>query len=71
MNALVLDDGVVYHAYSTFARGLDGFSGMYQWLDRAPLGRNKGDDIWWRRHDEYDVPAHKAGSCCHSAEAWA
>jgi predicted dithiol-disulfide oxidoreductase (DUF899 family) len=26
---------------------------MYQWLDRAPLGRNEGDGVWWRRHDEY------------------
>ncbi|TIS89274.1 DUF899 domain-containing protein [Mesorhizobium sp.] len=53
MSAFVLDDGVVYHAYSTYARGLDGLWGMYQWLDRAPLGRNE-NGIWWRRHDEYD-----------------
>ena len=26
--------------------------GVYQWLDRAPKGRNEGG-IWWRRHDEY------------------
>jgi predicted dithiol-disulfide oxidoreductase (DUF899 family) len=25
---------------------------MYQWLDRAPLGRNESG-MWWRRHDEY------------------
>jgi predicted dithiol-disulfide oxidoreductase (DUF899 family) len=25
---------------------------MYQWLDRAPLGRNE-TSMWWRRHDEY------------------
>ena len=53
MSAFVLKDGVVYHTYSTFARGLDGLWGMYQWLDRAPLGRNEGDDVWWLRHDEY------------------
>src|SRR6266852_1130910 len=35
MSAFVLEDGVVYHAYSTYARGLDGLWGMYQWLDRA------------------------------------
>jgi predicted dithiol-disulfide oxidoreductase (DUF899 family) len=29
-------DGVVYHTYSAYACGLDGFWGMYQWLDRAP-----------------------------------
>jgi len=52
MSAFVLEDGVVYHAYSTYARGLDGLWGMYQWLDRAPLGRNE-KGLWWRRHDEY------------------
>jgi predicted dithiol-disulfide oxidoreductase (DUF899 family) len=55
MSAFVLEDGVVYHTYSTYARGLDGLWGMYQWLDRAPLGRNE-TDFWWRRHDEYDRP---------------
>ena len=53
MSAFVLEDGVVYHTYSTYARGLDGLWGMYQWLDRAPKGRNETDGIWWRRHDEY------------------
>jgi predicted dithiol-disulfide oxidoreductase (DUF899 family) len=53
MSAFVLEDGVVYHTYSTYARGLDGLWGMYQWLDRAPRGRNE-TGIWWRRHDEYD-----------------
>jgi predicted dithiol-disulfide oxidoreductase (DUF899 family) len=52
MSAFVLEDGVVYHSYSTYARGLDGLWGMYQWLDRAPRGRNE-QDIWWRRNDEY------------------
>jgi predicted dithiol-disulfide oxidoreductase (DUF899 family) len=58
MSAFVLEDGVVHHTYSAYARGLDGLWGMYQWLDRAPRGRNeKGDasaGIWFRRHDEYD-----------------
>src|SRR5207244_6797824 len=53
MSAFVLEDGVVYHTYSTFARGLDGLWGMYQWLDRAPKGRNE-TGVWWRRHDEYN-----------------
>jgi predicted dithiol-disulfide oxidoreductase (DUF899 family) len=53
MSAFVLEDGVVYHTYSTYARGLDGLWGMYQWLDRAPRGRNE-TGVWWRRHDEYD-----------------
>jgi predicted dithiol-disulfide oxidoreductase (DUF899 family) len=53
MSAFVLEDGVVHHTYSTYARGLDSLWGMYQWLDRAPKGRNE-PDVWWRRHDEYD-----------------
>src|SRR5438105_5796708 len=56
MSAFVLEDGVVYHTYSTYARGLDGLWGMYQWLDRAPKGRNE-TGVWWRRHDEYDKRA--------------
>jgi predicted dithiol-disulfide oxidoreductase (DUF899 family) len=52
MSAFALEDGVVYHTYSTYARGLDGLWSMYQWLDRAPEGRNE-EGIWWRRHDEY------------------
>ncbi|HZT96578.1 MAG TPA: DUF899 domain-containing protein [Chloroflexota bacterium] len=52
MSAFALDDGTVYHTYSTYARGLDALWGGYQWLDRAPLGRNE-TDFWWRRHDEY------------------
>jgi predicted dithiol-disulfide oxidoreductase (DUF899 family) len=52
MSAFALEDGVVYHTYSAYARGLDGLWGMYQWLDRAPRGRNE-TGVWWRRHDEY------------------
>ena len=54
MSAFAMEEGVVYHAYSTYARGLDGLWGSYQWLDRAPKGRNE-TGVWWRRHDEYDV----------------
>ncbi len=53
MSAFALEGGVIYHTYSTYARGLDGLWGMYQWLDRAPKGRNETGP-WWRRHDEYD-----------------
>ena len=53
ISTFVQEDGVVYHAYSTYARGVDGVWGMYQWLDRAPKGRNESG-IWWRRHDEYE-----------------
>jgi hypothetical protein len=53
MSALVLEDGVVYHTYSSYARGLDGLWGAYQWLDRAPKGRNERG-YWWHLHDEYE-----------------
>lgn len=52
MSAFALQDSAVYHSYSTYARGLDSLWGMYQWLDRAPKGRNE-TGVWWRRHDEY------------------
>jgi predicted dithiol-disulfide oxidoreductase (DUF899 family) len=55
MSAFALENGVVYHTYSAFARGVDAVWGMYPWLDRAPKGRNETETgIWWRRHDEYD-----------------
>ena len=63
MSAFAREDGELYHTYSAYARGLDGLWGMYQWLDRAPRGRNEsvvvgaGDlagPLWFRRHDEYD-----------------
>ena len=52
MSAFAREDGAVYHTYSAYARGLDALWGMYQWLDRAPLGRNETGP-WWHRHDEY------------------
>jgi predicted dithiol-disulfide oxidoreductase (DUF899 family) len=55
MSAFVREDDVIYHTYSTYARGLDGLWGMYQWLDRAPKGRNE-KGIWWRHRDMYDKP---------------
>jgi predicted dithiol-disulfide oxidoreductase (DUF899 family) len=59
MSAFVLSDGAVYHTYSAYARGLDALWGIYQWLDRAPRGRNEGDppQPWMRRHDEYEGSA--------------
>jgi predicted dithiol-disulfide oxidoreductase (DUF899 family) len=53
MSAFALADGVVHHTYSAYARGLDALWGMYQWLDRAPRGRNEAGGAWWRRRDEY------------------
>ncbi len=52
LSAFAHEDGAVYHTYSSYSRGLDGLWGMYQWLDRAPRGRNESG-LWWRRHDEY------------------
>ena len=53
LSAFALEDGVVLHTYSSYSRGVDGLWGMYQWLDRAPKGRNE-TGLWWRRNDEYD-----------------
>ena len=52
MSAFVKQGDAIYHTYSTYARGLDGLWGMYQWLDRAPRGRNEFG-MWWKRRDEY------------------
>lgn len=55
-SAFALADGVVYHTYSTSARGSEFLMGYYPILDRAPKGRaEEGDsEFWIRRHDEYD-----------------
>lgn len=55
-SAFALADGVVYHTYSTSARGSEFLMGYYPILDRAPKGRaEEGDSVFWiRRHDEYD-----------------
>ena len=54
-SSFVLEDGVVYHAYSTTWRGLEFLMGYYPILDHAPRGRDEGPDwqLWLRRHDEY------------------
>jgi predicted dithiol-disulfide oxidoreductase (DUF899 family) len=66
ISSFALEDGIVYHTYSAYTRGLDALWGMYQWLDRAPHGRNETmvrgmgslrGPIWFRRHDEYDKGA--------------
>ena len=62
MSAFALEDGVVYHTYSAYARGLDGLWGMYQWLDRAPKGRNE-TGVWWRRHAIRKTRAQLMGGC--------
>ncbi len=57
LSSFVREDGVVYHAYSAYARGLDAIWGMYPWFDRAPKGRNETNS-WLRRHDEYGERPH-------------
>jgi predicted dithiol-disulfide oxidoreductase (DUF899 family) len=57
MSAFTRDDGDVFHTYSAYSRGLDGLWTMWQWLDRAPQGRNEGDLSWFHRHDEYPATA--------------
>ena len=61
MSAFAVEDGIVYHTYSTYARGLDGLWGMYQWLDRAPRGRNE-KGIWWRHHDKYEQASRRGSA---------
>jgi predicted dithiol-disulfide oxidoreductase (DUF899 family) len=68
MSAFALQDGVVYHTYSAYARGLDALWGVYQWLDRAPKGRNE-TGVWMRRHNEYGPQSQNAGSCCDGEDA--
>jgi predicted dithiol-disulfide oxidoreductase (DUF899 family) len=55
-NAFALDDGVIYHTYSTTSRGVEFLMSYYPILDRAPKGRDEGDafQTWLRRNDEYD-----------------
>jgi predicted dithiol-disulfide oxidoreductase (DUF899 family) len=51
-------DGAIYHTYSSYGRGGEGFLGVYAWLDIAPKGRNEasGDmGDWMRRHDQYET----------------
>jgi len=53
MSAFAMEDDAVFHTYSAYARGLDAMWTMWQWLDRAPRGRDEGDYSWFARHDTY------------------
>lgn len=61
MSAFALEDGAIYHTYSTYARGIEALMGTYQFLDVAPRGRNEEAGFWWRRHDEYGQPDAAGG----------
>ena len=51
------EDNTIYHTYSSYARGLEAFLGVYRLLDVVPAGRDEGDLAygmeWVRRHDDY------------------
>ena len=55
-SAFTLENGIVYHTYSTTGRGVEFLMPYYGFLDRAPKGRDEdeGWQLWIRRHDEYD-----------------
>jgi predicted dithiol-disulfide oxidoreductase (DUF899 family) len=53
LSAFVLDDEVVYHAYSTYDRGTDALNATWALLDRSALGRGEDPEGWPLRHDEY------------------
>jgi predicted dithiol-disulfide oxidoreductase (DUF899 family) len=53
VSAFAHEDGVIHHTYSAYARGGDALWSMYQWLDRAPRGRNEFPG-WFKLHDEYE-----------------
>jgi predicted dithiol-disulfide oxidoreductase (DUF899 family) len=57
MSAFFLQDGAIYHTYSTYARGVEQLMGTFGFLDVAPLGRNEDGaaGAWWHRHDEYET----------------
>jgi len=55
------DAGMVFHTYSSFARGLDMFIGSYHLLDIVPNGTDEAGFSygmeWIRHHDRYDDPS--------------
>lgn len=65
MSAFVIEDKQIFHTYSTYARGLDVLWSQFQWLDRAPKGRNESG-VWWKRHDEYGRSSSPE-SCCNAS----
>jgi predicted dithiol-disulfide oxidoreductase (DUF899 family) len=55
LSAYALSEGTVYRTYVTTARGLEPAMAYYGLLDRTPIGRNEGEVLWVRRHDEYET----------------
>ncbi|HEX2434432.1 MAG TPA: DUF899 domain-containing protein [Gaiellaceae bacterium] len=55
LSAFALEDGIVYHTYSTYDRGTDALNATWQLLDRTAKGRDDANHPEWpRRHDEYE-----------------
>jgi predicted dithiol-disulfide oxidoreductase (DUF899 family) len=50
--------GVVFHTYSSYARGIDMLNGAYHFLDLVPKGRDEDHleftQAWVRYHDRYE-----------------
>jgi predicted dithiol-disulfide oxidoreductase (DUF899 family) len=53
LSSFALEDGVVYHTYSTYDRGTDVLNATWQLLDRTSKGRGGDPEGWPQRHDEY------------------
>jgi predicted dithiol-disulfide oxidoreductase (DUF899 family) len=54
LSAFALEDGVVYHTYSTYDRGTDVLNATWQLLDRTPKGRGSDFEGWPKRRYEYE-----------------
>lgn len=68
------DAGEVFHAYSTYGRGVEVMMTAYRLLDMAPRGRDEAQMRfgmeWLRHHDRYDdAPAPAAASSCCTSRA--
>jgi len=56
MSIFLRDGNEVFHAYSSYQRGLDHLINTYNLLDLTPLGRQEENDraqSWIRHHDKY------------------
>ena len=62
------DTGEVFHAYSTYGRGVEVMMGTYKLLDLTPRGRAEAELSytmeWVRHHDRYEKLTPASGSCC-------
>jgi predicted dithiol-disulfide oxidoreductase (DUF899 family) len=73
LSVFVKDDaGTVFHAYSTYGRGVEAMMGTYHLLDLTPKGRDEDalpyTMAWVKHHDRYEPTptASPANGCCAS-----